>query len=121
MSIPARRDKDELQPGVVEEEEEEEGGGKLSRPSQKEAAYTPTGLLAVGPVVGGLAWGRRKVDWRRVIFRGPWEGEEEEGGRVRMAPPRVDSDWAEVEEVVERRRAVGGWEGEEGRVWRRRS
>jgi hypothetical protein len=86
-------------------------------PTQKEAAYTPTGLLAVGPVAGGWAWGMRKVVCTEVIraLLVLLLLEEEEEGRVRMAPPLVDSVL-----VAERRWALEEEGAEEEKVWSRR-
>jgi hypothetical protein len=76
-------------------------------PTQKEAAYTPTGLFAVGPEVGGFARGTRKVAWTV-------ERDGSVAARGRMAPPLVDSDVSSAAAT----RKVDGAEGV--RVWRRR-
>jgi hypothetical protein len=93
-------------------------------PTQNEAAYRPTGLLAVGPRAGGAVCGTRRVAWAEVMGVVVVVVSSSAAGRSeRTAPPLVDSvsSASSAEgggEAVEKRRREGG--GRVGvRVWRR--
>jgi hypothetical protein len=78
-------------------------------PTQNEAAYRPTGLLAVGPRAGGAVCGTRRVAWAEVMgVLVVVVSSSAAGRRERTAPPLVDSVSSSAEEEEKRRREEGG-------------